>query len=133
MSTARIGKEAVVQVPNRMGALTQVAKIVSDKGIDIAAAIATVEGANAMIRLVTGDHQRTMDALRERGLNPLETRVVLIEAANRPGVLRHLTEVLASERIDLNYLYATVATGADKSLIIFASTNNDRAVVVMND
>jgi hypothetical protein len=133
MKTAGIGKEAVVQVPNRMGAMAQVAKILSDKGIDIKAAIATVDGSNAVIRLVTGDHLRTMDALRENALNPLEARVVMIEAANRPGVLRHVTERLVSENIDLNYLYATATAGADKSLVIFASTNNDRAVVVLNE
>ena len=79
MRTASIGKEAVVQVPNRMGALTQVARIVSDKGIDIQAAVATVDGADAIIRLVTNDHQRTMDALRGHNLNPQEARVVMVE------------------------------------------------------
>lgn len=133
MQTARIGKEVVVQVPNRMGALTHVAKIVSDKGVDIEAAIATVDGTDAIIRLVTGDHQRTMDTLREHRLNPLESRVVMIEMANKPGSLRHITEQLASENIDLTYLYGTAAAGAGKSLVIFSSTNNDRAVVALNE
>lgn len=133
MQTARIGKEALVRVPNRMGVLTHVAKIVSDKGVDIEALIGTVEGADAVIRLVTGDHQRTMDTLREHRLEPLEARVVTIEATNRPGLLRHITEQLASENIDLTYVYATAATGAKKSLVIFSCTNNDRAVVVLNE
>lgn len=133
MQTARIGKEALVRVPNRMGVLTHVAKIVADKGVDIEAAIATVDGPDAIIRLVTGDHQRTMDTLREHRLEPLESRVVMIEATNRPGLLRHITEQLVSENIDLTYLYATAATGAGKSLIIFATNNNDRAVVVLNE
>ncbi len=133
MRTASIGKEAVVQVPNRMGALTQVARIVSDKGIDIQAAVATVDGADAIIRLVTNDHQRTMDALREHNLNPLEARVVMVEVANRPGLLRHITERLVSENLDLAYFYATATTAAEKCLVIFASSNNDRAVVVLNE
>lgn len=133
MKTARIGKEAVVKVPNRMGVLNQVARIVSDKGIDIEATVATVDGADAIIRLVTSDHLRTMDALREHRLNPLEARVVMIELANRPGLLRHITERLVSENIDLAYLYATALPGTDKCLVIFASTNNDRAVVVLSE
>lgn len=133
MKTAGIGKEAVVQVPNRMGALNRIAKIVSDKGIDIKAIVATVEDSRANIRLVTGDHQRTMDTLREYNLNPLEARVVVIEVPSRPGVLRHITERLVSENIDLSYLYATTAAGAEKCTVIFSSNNNDRAVVALSD
>ena len=133
MQTARIGKEAVVQVPNQMGVLHQVARIVSDKGIDIRAAVATVEGGDAIVRLVTDDHLRTMDALREHNLNPQEARVVLVEVANRPGLLRHVTERLISEKIDLAYLYASATTAAEKCLVIFASNNNDRAVVALNE
>ena len=133
MQTARIGKEALVRVPNRMGVLTHVAKIVSDKGVDIEAVIATVDGPDAIIRLVTGDHQRTMDTLREHRLEPLESRVVMIEFENRPGALRHITEQLVSENIDLAYVYGTATAGAKKSLLIFSCTNNDRAVVVLNE
>lgn len=133
MQTARIGKEALVRVPNRMGALTRVAKIISDEGIDIEAIIATAEDSEAVIRLVTGNHQRTMDTLRGHGLNPLESRVVTIEVPNRPGSLRHITDRMVSENIDLGYLYATATAGAEKCLVIFASNNNDRAVVVLNE
>ena len=133
MRTARIGKEAVVQVPNRMGALTRVARFVSDKGIDIQAVVATVEGTDAIVRLVTDDHLRTMDALRENNLNPVEARVVMVEVANRPGLLRHITERLVSENIDLAYLYASATTASEKCLVIFATSNNDRAVVVLNE
>lgn len=133
MKTARIGKEAVVQVPNRMGVLTRVARLVSDKGIDIQAVVATVDGSDAIIRLVTDDHLRTMDVLRENDLKPQEARVVVVELANRPGLLRHITERLVSENLDLAYLYGSATTGADKCLVIFASNNNDRAVVVLNE
>lgn len=133
MQTARIGKEAVVQVPNRMGMLTRVARLVSDKGIDIQAVVATVDGTDAIIRLVTDDHQRTMDVLRENNLNPQEARVVVVEVANRPGLLRHIAERLVSENLDLAYLYGSATTAAEKCLVIFASNNNDRAVVVLNE
>lgn len=132
MKTARIGQEAVVQVPNRMGVLTRVARIVSDAGVDVQAIVATEDGANANIRLVTDDHQRTMDALRGHGLNPVEARVVMIEVTNNPGLLRHITEGLVSENLDLAYLYATAITGSEDCLVVLACSNNDRAVMVFN-
>ena len=131
MINARMAKEAVVRVENRMGALAQVTKNLADMGINIEAVIATVEGADAVIRMVTGDHQRTVDALREQRLEVQEAKVVTAEVAHRPGLLREITEKLARQHIDLSYLYGTAA--GDKCLIIFSSTNNDWAVKVLND
>ena len=126
-----MAKEAIVRVENRMGALARVTRNLADMGINIEAVIATVEGADAVIRMVTGDHQRTVDALREQRLEVQEAKVVTAELAHRPGLLREITEKLARQHIDLSYLYGTAA--GDKCLIVFSSTNNDWAVKVLND
>lgn len=131
MINARMAKEAIVRVENRMGALAQVTRNLADMGINIEAVIATLEGPDAVIRMVTGDHQRTMDALRDQRLEVQEAKVVTAEVAHRPGLLREITEKLARQHIDLSYLYGTAA--GDKCLIVFSSTNNDWAVKVLND
>jgi hypothetical protein len=128
---ARIAKEAIVRVRNRIGALAQVVESLADKGVNIEAVIGTLEGGDAVIRLVTSDHQRTVDALRELRPDVQEARVVVVELAHKPGLLRQITEKLAMENIDLYYLYGTAADG-DKCLVVFSSTNNERAVIVLN-
>ncbi len=128
---ARMAKDAIVRINNQPGALARVTKSVADKGINIEAIIATVEGADAVIRLVTGDHQRTINTLREQQLEVQETKVVVVEALHRPGLLQHITEKLARENMDLFYLYATAAE-ADKCLVVLSSTNNEWAVMVLN-
>ena len=126
-----MAKDAIVRINNQPGALARVTKSVADKGINIEAIIATVEGADAVIRLVTGDHQRTINTLREQQLEVQETKVVVVEALHRPGLLQHITEKLARENMDLFYLYATAAE-ADKCLVVLSSTNNEWAVMVLN-
>jgi hypothetical protein len=128
---ARMAKEAIVRMSNRIGVLAQVTKDLADMGLNIEAVIATVEGGDAVIRMVTGDHQRTLDALRDQKLEVQEARVVVAEVDHRPGLLREITEKLARQHIDLSYLYATAA-GA-KCLVVFSSTNNDWAVKVLNE
>ncbi|HTQ51399.1 MAG TPA: ACT domain-containing protein [Candidatus Acidoferrales bacterium] len=131
MIKARMAKEAIVRINNRMGVLAQVTKSLADMGLNIEAVIATVEGGDAIIRLVTGDHQRTVDALRDQRLAVQEARVVVAEVEHRPGLLREITEKLARQHIDLSYLYGTAA--GDKCLVVFSSTNNDWAVKVLNE
>jgi len=131
MIKARMAKEAIVRINNQPGALARVTKSVADKGINIEAVIATAEGADAVIRLVTSDHQRTVNTLREQQLEVQETKVVVVEALHRPGLLQHITEKLAKENVDLFYLYATAAE-VDKCLVVLSSTNNEWAVMVLN-
>ena len=65
---ARMAKEAIVRISNRPGALAQVTKGLAEKNINIEAVIATADGVDAVIRLVTSDHQRTINTLREQQL-----------------------------------------------------------------
>jgi|WetSurMetagenome_2_1015567.scaffolds.fasta_scaffold1201057_1 hypothetical protein len=131
MIKAKLAKEAIVRLNNRTGVLAQVTKHIAEKGINLDAVIATVDGANAVVQLVSGDHSRMMDALREQQLDVQEARVILVEGENRPGLLQLITDKLARENIDVLYLYATAVHG-DKCLVVLSSVNNDWAVMVLN-
>jgi hypothetical protein len=129
---AKMGKEVIVRVLNEIGVLSQLARLIADKGINILAVSAWVEGADAVIRLVTNDNLRVVDALRERNYNPRENGVVLLEVGHKPGVLRHITEKLAARGIDLHHFYATAPDAQDNILVVFGSANNDQAIVLLN-
>ncbi len=129
---ARTGKEIMVRVRNEIGVLAQVSRLVADKGINILAVSAWVEGSDAVVRMITNDNLRVMDALREKHFNPRESNVVLMEAAHKPGMLRHITEKLAEKNIDLHHLYATAPDDQNRILIAFGSANNDQAIVLLN-
>jgi hypothetical protein len=131
MIKAKMAKEAIVRISNRTGVLAQVTKSIAEKGINLEAVIATLDGNDAVIQLVSGDHQRIMDALREQQLEAQEARIILVEGEHRPGLLQLITEKLARENIDLLYLYATAVNG-DKCLVVLSSTNNEWAVMVLN-
>jgi len=128
---ARMAKEAIVRINNRPGTLAQVTRSIAEKRISIDAVIGTVDGTDAVIRLVTNDHQRTINTLRELQLEAQEAKVVVVEALHRPGLLQRITEKLARENMDLIYLYATAAE-ADKCLVVLSSSNNEWAVMVLN-
>jgi len=60
-------KEVVIRVRNAIGTLNEIARTMADKGINILAISAWVEGAEALIRLVTDHSVRVLDALRDDG------------------------------------------------------------------
>ncbi|MCA9102224.1 MAG: hypothetical protein KDA63_13770 [Planctomycetales bacterium] len=133
MLKARQGKEVVVRMANQIGGLAKFSKHVAERGVNVLAMNAWVEGEEAVVRLVTDDTLRTMDVLNENGFEPQERSVVLVDAAHRPGILRHLTDTLARENIDLTHLYASATIEQDDCLVVLNSSDNDRAMVVLND
>jgi hypothetical protein len=132
MLKARIGKELVIKVRNEIGVLANLSRILADKGINVEAASAWVEGTNGIVHLVTDDNLRAEDALRAKSYNPRQMDVVLAHLPHKPGMLRQLTEHLSQEGIDLHHLYASANPDQSECLVVFASANNDRAVVALN-
>jgi hypothetical protein len=119
-------------MPNEIGAFDRMARTIADKGVNLLAVTAWVEGADAVIRLVTEDTVRVLDALRAGQYQVREAEVLVVDVPHKPGMLRHVTGKLAEGGIDIHHLYATAPTAQDRSLIVFASANNDRAMVLLN-
>ena len=131
MLKAELGQELVLEVLNDIGVLAEITQVVSDKGISLRAVSSWVKGADGLIHLVTDDNLRAGDALRKKKFKVREEKVILAELPNKPGMLKRLTERLEAEQIDIHHLYAT-ADGIDKCLVVFSSSDNDRAMVEIN-
>lgn len=133
MHKARHGKELVLRTPNDIDALAKVSKTIAERGVNILAMSCWSEGADVVMCLVTDDMLRTTDVLRENGYEPEEKDVVLVDAAHKPGILRHITDVLAKHEIALSHLFASATMPQDECLVVLNSSNNERVIVLLND
>lgn len=132
MLKTRPAKEIIVTMPNEIGAFDRMMKVIADKGINIIAVSAWVEGAQAIIHLVTDNDTRVMDTMRSLNCKVRESDVLITKAPHKPGMLHRIAERLAQGGIDIHHLYATASIAQEQTLIVFASANNDRAMVLMN-
>jgi len=132
MLKTRPAKEVVIRIPNAIGTLDVIARTLADKGINILAVSAWVEGAQAVIRLVTDESVRVMDALRSQKYDAREGDVLVTEPPHKPGMLHRITEKLAQGQIDIHHLYATATSSQAQCMVVFSTANNDRAMVLLN-
>jgi hypothetical protein len=132
MLKARHAKEVVLRLPNEIGTLNGIAKTLADKGFNILAVSAWVEGSEVVIRLLVDDTSRAADTLKAHNYKVREVDVVITEVPHKPGMLRHITDRLAQDEIDIHHLYATSAGDQDRSLVVFATAHNDKAIVRLN-
>lgn len=132
MLKTRRAKEVTVRMLNEIGALDRLAKGIADKGINILAACAWVEGSQAVIRLLTDESVRVLDALKAQDYDARETDVLVSELPHKPGMLHRVARRLAQDDIDIHHLYATAPGGEEACMVVFSTANNDRALVLLN-
>lgn len=127
------GKEIVVRIQNRIGVLADLSRIIADKGINLLAISGSVVEDQATIRLVTDDNLRAGDALRAHRYDPHEEAAIILRVPHKPGMMRRISECLATEMIDVYHLYATADTGQADCLLVLHTDKDDHALVRLND
>ena len=126
-------KEVVVRMKNRTGILSEIAKLVSERGANVLALNAAVCGDDCVVRLMTDDNLRAKDVLVARDFAPQEESVIVLELVHRPGMLRRTADILAKAGIDIRHIYATAADEDEKCLLVFHSSSDDHALVLLNE
>ena len=127
---ARLGKEIVISVVNKIGILADISKILADHAVNIEAAAGYAVENTAVIMLVTDDNLRSIDALKKQGYQSVKEReAVIVKLENKPGALKGLTAKLAAEEIDIKQLYGTTCPESCPAIIVLSTTDNEKALV----
>jgi len=134
MITAKHCKEVSVRVMNDIGILAQLTKIVAEKGVNTRAAAAWVEDENkGVVRLVTDDNLRAVDALRAHNYAPKEIDSVEVLMHHSPGMLSSVCEKIGGGGINIHYLYASAPVSDDACLAVLSTSDDERALVLLNE
>lgn len=132
MFEARQGKEIVLRMKSRVGLLFEVSKLLAEKGVSILAVCGIVTGEECTIRLVTDDLLRTGETLTAKGYAFEEENAILMELPHKPGMLKHISEALTREDIDIYHVYATVLHRGDRCLVVLHTADDEHAIPTLN-
>lgn len=127
---ANLGKELIVKMPNKVGILANISKILADRGINIEGVAGYAANNEASIMFVADDTLRAKEALAKGGYgNIKENEVVVVDLENKPGALKAITAKLAAEKIDIKYAYGTACPEGCPARIILSTSDNEKALV----
>ena len=127
------GKEIVLHVRNDMDVLSEISRLVSERGVDLQGVSGTVSNDVCTLRLITNDNLRVCDILHEHAYNPIEESVVLLEVPHKPGMLKKLTCRLGDEDIQINSLYATSSMKDSHCLMVLRTSNDVQAMICLSE
>jgi hypothetical protein len=120
-------KELKVRVPDRPGALGEVAGALAEKKINLRAVNAWVEGMEGVIRLVADKTPAAKKALAARGFNVEESEVVEVALADKPGTLAEKAAKLGKAGVNITHVY--VGTGAARKATVFLAVSDVAAAL----
>ena len=95
-----------VFLENRAGKLSEVTNILAENNIDLRAISIAETSDYGILRIIAKDSQHTVDVLNAHGFIASRTPVLAVGIPDKPGSLAGLLDVLAEEKIDVEYMYS---------------------------
>jgi hypothetical protein len=113
--------DLVIEIPNEPGALAEVAKAISDAGVNLAAATCMGTHENVELHILVPHAEAAKHALSISHLAvSREREVVVVDVEDRPGVLADLTRKVARAGVDLDLVYV-----ATRNRLVFGAADLD--------
>lgn len=123
-------KQVSVFLENKSGRLNEVARILGEAGINISAFTVADTSDFGVLRLIVSDPEKACEVLKGNQFSVRTTNVVLVKSPNRPGALARMLQILNSENVFIEYLYAFSMNDA-AAVIVIRPTNLEKCLGIL--
>ncbi|WP_339739255.1 ACT domain-containing protein [uncultured Sunxiuqinia sp.] len=99
-------KQLSVFLENKSGRLNEVSQLLGDAGINLSALSVADTSEFGILRLIVSDPDQAYRVLKAADFSVKLTDVVCLNSPNVPGALAKALNILSSEEVFIEYLYA---------------------------
>ena len=121
-------KQLSVFLENRLGRFGQVAKILSEAGINMKAFTVSENAEFGVLHLIVSDPEKACALLREKSIAASLNDVICIQCPDVPGALEVALAAITDAGISIEYMYAFVGKKEDKALMVVRTDDMDKSV-----
>jgi hypothetical protein len=136
IKSVTLEKEIFVAVVNEPGVLARITSFLVNHGINIEAILGytTEIGQQAGLMFITDNNRAAIDAFLDEGFREImENDVLIVELENRPGALKNISELLAQNELNINYIYATTCVSGCPVRVVLSTPNNKKAMRILTE
>ncbi len=126
-------KQISIFLENKSGRLAEVTRTLGENDIDISALSIADTTDFGILRLIVNKPEKAENILKESNFTVSCTSVIAIGVQDKPGGLAIALEVLESENIGIEYMYAFISKKEDEALVILKVEDSNKAVKVLQD
>ena len=101
-----IVKQLSVFLENKTGRLNDVAEILGEAGVNMTAFSVADNSDFGILRVIVSDPEKALEVLKQNKFAVSLTDVLCLHTPNTPGALSAVLNILATEKIYIEYMYA---------------------------
>jgi hypothetical protein len=110
-------KQLSVFLENKSGRLSEVSTLLGDNGINMSAFHIADTSDFGILRTIVSDPDKALKVLKEARFSASLTDVICINCPNKPGAMAKALNILSSENVQIEYLYA-YSVGDSANIVI---------------
>jgi len=126
-------KQISIFLENRSGRLAEVTKLLGDNDINIRALSLADTSDFGILRLIVNEPDKAYNILKQAGFAAAETEVIAVEIPDKPGGIASVLEILNSENINVEYLYASLEKSKENAIVIFRFEELDKVIKILQE
>jgi len=124
-------RQISVFIDNRQASLAEMARKLADKNINLRALSLSEARDFGTVRIIVVDVEACCKVLKDAGYHYIETEVLAVEVADRPGGLADVLECIAGEHINVEYAYAMIEKKEESAVIILRVDNPWKTIMAL--
>lgn len=124
-------KQLSVFVENKKGSLHDITDVLAKAGIDLRSMCIADTSDYGIVRIIADDAERAQKVLAEAGHTANVRTVTAFAVPDQPGGLAKALNLLESNGVNIEYLYALVTTATDKAYTVMRTDDTKKAEEVL--
>ena len=120
-----------VFLENKAGRLCEVTGVLAEAQVNIRALALADTSDFGVLRLIVDDTEKAKQALKTAGFTVGKTDVLAVEVPDRPGGLHEILDMLQSDGINVEYMYAFVNVTGENAVMIFRFDETEQAIATL--
>ena len=124
-------RQISVFIDNRPATLAEMTRALADRNINLRALSLAETRDFGTTRIIVADVDACIEVLKGTGYHFIETDVLAVEVADRPGGMADVLECIAIEHISVEYAYAMIEKREGSAVIILRVDNIGKAIMVL--
>lgn len=122
-------KQLTIFLENQTGRLAEVARILKNENINLQGFSTTEARDYGILRLIVSDIDKARQTLKDAGFTTHIADAICVKVLDSPGELSKILDILAKERINVDYIYVIAGT---KIVLSVGDISRTEAILAKN-
>ncbi len=120
-----------VFLQNKAGKIAGITRALYQAGVDIRALSIADTTDFGILRMLVSDVNTAKEALTGQNCIVKVNDVVIVAVPDVPGSLANVLELMAQEKIDIEYMYSLFNRGREDAYMVFRVSDEDRLIALL--